>query len=780
MTSIGDTAGTVAGSAKSGIRTASEPERLMTIARYGLHDSSWSNVFKDIALLAAKVMEATSGAVNVVGEFSVWSAAHSDGIRIEIPREYGFCPRVVQSLTPVVVPDAQLDERFARMPSVAAGETRSYCGVPLISPEGLALGSVCAWGDKTNHPSPEQLESLLALSRQATALLEMRRQSQQFEKERLTHEMTARILGEIVSGTPVHELLSELALAIERQTSEEDTVCSILFVNNGQLRTAAAPSLPVEFSAAVDGLPAAENVGSCGRAAATGKPAMSSDIATDPAWSTVRDIALKYGFRSCFSVPVFDNDGNVTATFALYYHKPRHFDPEHSKLLTAWANLVGLAIMRSSEQEELRRNASTDPLTGLPNRTTLKDAIRDALERPMDDLRIAVFLFDLDGFKLLNDSLGHAHGDDFLVQLAQRLSIAFHNQSTVGRLGGDEFVVVHQGIRTEEEANELARSILDVARIPTRIAERTVTLTASVGIALSEPQSTPEEMLRQADAAMYTAKAKGRNTFVIADDSLRRKTFARFEMEVDLRDSTQRGGLSLLYQPNVALATGLVIGMEALARWNHSKHGNVPPSTFIPIAEESGLIHDLGEWVLKSACHAHARRRESDPFYDNVRLWVNISASQLDDSIFSTISNALNHSGLPANRLGLEITESVFMQNVASTSRILTRMRSSGISIAIDDFGTGFSSMAQLRKLPVDIIKIDRAFTEGIGVTGADESVVVAILRLGEALGIRVVAEGVETPQQRSRLLELGCKYAQGYLFGRPGHLDSFDTLIKV
>lgn len=757
-----------------------DDERLKAIRKYKLDDSSWLPIFNDIAKLAAQICNKPHGAVNIVGKNAVWNAARNAEPLNSTLNEFGFCPVVVNDARPLVVDDTSIDTQFERYPSVVSEIVGNYCGVPLYTPEGQPIGSICAWGSGKYLHATEIIDGLLALSRQATALLELHHKNYYLEQDKENQRLASKILADVVSGQPLKEVLTTLVTSIERQTENSGTRCSILLVEDGVLRHIAAPNLPAEFIAQIDNLPVGVSVGSCGQAAATGVPSVSYDISNDPNWEPLAELALAHNLRSCCSLPIFGEQGQVVATFALYYNNSRYPDPGHWKILDNWAALVGLAIVRSKDQDLLRRSASSDPLTGLPNRNSLTQIIEDSLKSRRHGTQVGVLLVDLDGFKLLNDSLGHAHGDEFIVQLSQRLDSYLGNDSKVCRLGGDEFVIVRNGIYSQREAAEFAEEILNVIRIPTLISGRSITLTGSIGIALSEQSSTAEELLRQADSAMYNAKSSGRNTYSVADEILRSQTMERFETEVDLRTAISKSELSVVYQPNIDMRTGVITGVEALLRWDHPEKGLIAPNVFIPIAEDSDLIIDIGAWVLLQACTHLAERRKYDPFIKNVRLWVNVSSKQLNSAFLATISQILETTKLPSNRLGLEITESIFMQDVKTISNVLIKLRASGVSIAIDDFGTGFSSLAQLRILPVDVIKIDKAFIDGIGATGADESVVVAIIRLAEALGIQIVAEGVETPAQRTRLIELGCNLAQGFLFSPPRHLDEIGDSILI
>jgi diguanylate cyclase (GGDEF)-like protein len=750
----------------SGVRAAE-------IERYGLGDPRWGLALRDVALMAAAILGEDRGAVTVVGDSTTWSLATTGGGAFEVANDVSYCSLVADEGRCIAFADTAIDPlataRSAQLPT----SVRRYAGAPFLSPAGIAVGAVCAWGPSPREVTDVEALALHALARQAQQVLELDRQSRQLHADRVHHKLLAALLSAIMAGHSLADVLADLARAVEEQAP--DVLCSVMLVEDGLLRTGAAPSLPAAFVDAIDGVAIGEDVGSCGRAAATGRPAVTGDIATDPRWRPFRDLALDCGLKACWSVPVFDQSGRVVATFGLYYRSHRRPSSEHWRAMHDWAKLAALAIQRATEHEHLRRSARTDALTGLANRATILADIESAIVHARAGSPPAVLLCDLDGFKVLNDSLGHVEGDAYLVHLAERLQAAELGEVSIGRLGGDAFVVVDPVAGDCSKAARLARQILDVVHQPTLVAGRPVLLSGSVGIALAEPGDTAGDLLRHADAAMYAAKTRSRNGYAMADEHLRRRITDRMELELDLRAAIEHGEITLVYQPKVDLCTGALVGVEALARWQHRVRGSIPPDVFVPIAEESGTIVDLGARVLHQACTEYASRLRRDPRLGAGRIWVNVSTRQLDRDLLSGVCDALASAGLPCSRLGLEITESAFMgdrDSVAAASEVLSELRRRGVEIAVDDFGTGYSSLAQLRHLPVDVLKIDKAFVDRIGADEADDRVVGAIVRLGDALGLRVVAEGIETEPQRRRLLALGCGYGQGYLFGRPAPLD--------
>ena len=407
-----------------------------------------------------------------------------------------------------------------------------------------------------------------------------------------------------------------------------------------------------------------------------------------------------------------------------------------------------------------------DPLTGLPNRTLVLDRIQKALDRGRRSGRhVAVLFCDLDHFKVVNDSMGHEVGDAVLVEISRRLGHALRAGDTAGRLGGDEFVVVCEDVGDEQEAIVVAERVQAAVREPATVGGRVVVPTVSIGIAVSGSHDVdPLTLLRDADTAMYRAKDHGRDRWDIVDIALRRRAMDRLDIEHALRAGLERGQLRLFYQPIVDLTTGRAVGREALLRWMHPERGLLAPAEFLHVAEESGLIGEIGRWVLGEATRM-AGAAGSDSGY----VAINVSAAQVSrPGLSGQVAAALIRSGLEAHRLVVELTESVMLSAAPSARPELAALDSLGVRVVVDDFGTGFSALSYLRDLPVSGIKVDRSFTAGMGLDPQCDRIVEALTGLGRGLGLDVVVEGVETPAQRDLLLELGCERAQGYLFGAP------------
>ncbi len=431
---------------------------------------------------------------------------------------------------------------------------------------------------------------------------------------------------------------------------------------------------------------------------------------------------------------------------------------------------------RKGFEDELRTRALHDPLTRLANRALFGDHVRHALARHRltDPRPHAVLLVDLDGFKAINDSLGHAAGDQVLVEFAGRLRAMVRPGDTAARLGGDEFGVLLENSSLREAA-VFAQELLDSVRGPVTLAGmvalhgQEVFLTGSVGVALSEPERDAGELLRNADVAMYAAKAAGRDRFEVFQPEMQEAALRRLDLETALRRAIEHQELVLHYQPIVALETGEVTGVEALVRWHHPERGLIPPAEFIPVAEASGLIKPMGVWVLEQACRQVRSWQQRFPHRAGLHVSVNASAVQIEDPRFlEEVLDCLQRSELAPEHLTLEITESLFMEDFASIAEKLRRLKELGVRFAMDDFGTGFSSLSYLRTLPIDVVKIDKAFVDGVTGSTDQSALVRAVIQLAHTFGLQTVAEGIEREDQLVALQMLGSDLGQGYLFSRP------------
>ena len=434
-------------------------------------------------------------------------------------------------------------------------------------------------------------------------------------------------------------------------------------------------------------------------------------------------------------------------------------------------------------REHFRHAAFHDALTGLPNRALLADHLKLSIERARvrADQLFAVLFLDLDRFKNINDSLGHAAGDQFLIKIAERLECCMRPTDTVARLGGDEFAVLLDGLESADDAARVAERVQEELSKPFRINGHEVYTTASVGITLcTAAYDCPENILRDADTAMYHAKENGKARYEIFDAAMHASVVARLRLENDLRRAVENQEFVVYYQPIVVLETGRIAGFESLIRWRHPERGFVSPAEFIPLSEETGLITEIGAWVLRESCRQMREWAAQSPTQQTLTISVNLSSRQLaQPDLVDRVKEILRETGLDPRRLRLEITESAVMGNPEAASRMLALLRELGIHLSIDDFGTGYSSLSYLHRFPVDTLKIDRSFVGRMCEGDENAEIVRTIITLADNLGMAVVAEGVETAEQCARLRELRCEYAQGYLFSRPVDAETASSLLQ-
>jgi len=441
-------------------------------------------------------------------------------------------------------------------------------------------------------------------------------------------------------------------------------------------------------------------------------------------------------------------------------------------------NTMAAKIERS--QEDLTHQASHDGLTGLVNRVLFTDRLGHALARTTRQQKpLAVMIVDLDGFKQVNDSLGHSAGDDLLVEVGRRLRTAVRAADTAGRMGGDEFAVLVEDLNDPGDAVRFAERIIESMRRPFIIGDHHLAVRCSIGIAVTDEQQTTEELLRNADLAMYAAKRRGKGRFEVFDPSMHQVAVLRAGLEDDLRRGVENEEFLLHYQPVVDLATNRITGVEALVRWQHPTRGLVPPAEFIPLAEDTGLILPIGRWVLREACRQVRLWQVDRAEPLAVRISVNVSVKQLEDPGFiGDVAQALRDSGLAPEALILEVTETVLAQDIVATGGFLKGLKQLGVRIAVDDFGIGYSSLNYLRRLPVDIVKIDRTFVSGLE-RPEEIALTTAIISLSKALKLQTLAEGVEQAEQAGELRALGCDAAQGYFFAEPVDATQMSTVLS-
>jgi diguanylate cyclase (GGDEF)-like protein len=614
-------------------------------------------------------------------------------------------------------------------------------------------------GDALSSRAGGKQRKRLSINQESSPLRDLGRAHHMLTAHYEVHELMLR-------EAPLDQVLTELVRGIERQADGMIGSLLLFDVDTRTLRHGAAPSLPAAYIEALDGTVVGPEVGSCGSAAHLAREVIVVDIERDPRWVEWRELARGNGLGACWSVPVLDASGAVLGTFALYYQAPRMPSKGELRLIRQASRLAAIAIERHRAHAELKRLATRDTLTGLPNRALLIDRLAQALARSRrTGSEAAVVFCDLDHFKLVNDSLGHDVGDWVLREVAGRLAGAVRPGDTVARFGGDEFVVVADAV-TADGARRLAARLHGALESPLQHPDSGEHLiSASLGIALAGADVDAQEAVRRADSALYEAKRDGVATRLYSEELHQRAT-AQLALHSALRGALAREELRLVYQPIVSAGDGAVIAFEALMRWDHPQLGCVSPARFIPAAEETGLIIELGDWALATAA-AQARRwaDEQRP----VAIAVNLSPRQLlDPELDARVQRILAESGLDPALLAIEVTETALLEHDVRAARSLTALAEIGVHVALDDFGTGWSSFARLRQLPIETLKIDREFVAGLGVDPDARAIVTAMIGLARGLDLWVTAEGVETEEQLELLRELGATHLQGYLLGRP------------
>lgn len=592
-------------------------------------------------------------------------------------------------------------------------------------------------------------------------------------------DLQRNTLETAATGISLPVVLENLVQEVEQMAP--DAVCSVLLLDSdGRLRNGASPSLAENFVRTIENLAIGDHAGTCGEAAYFGRAVETPDIALDPSWELLRSPALEAGLRACWAVPIRARDSRVLGTFAFYFRQPGGPGHFHRQIVDACAHLCGIAIEQRESESRIHALAFFDALTGLPNRALLADRVQLALmlaER--EGFETALLFVDLDRFKTINDSLGHAVGDRFLQVIARHFQSALRESDTLCRLGGDEFVVLLPDCNAAG-AIVVAEKLIAVASEEIVIDGRSMRAGASIGIAMHpEDASDYDTLMRNADTAMYQAKAAGRNGYRFFQRNMNESLSERLVLEIALRHAIKHNELSLHFQPQLHLESLKLYGAEALVRWQHPEMGPVSPAVFVTLAEECGLIDALGYWVLEEACRQMAIWQQQGIFVPAVS--VNLSPEQFrQPNMQQKISDTLARHGLTPAQIRLEITEGLMMRDSEATLQSLNALDEMGFKLAVDDFGTGYSSLSYLKRFPVSELKLDQTFVRDLGEDPDDRALASAVISIGQSLSMTVVAEGVENRTQLEFLRRQRCDVVQGYLFGRPMPPDEFAAWVRI
>jgi len=682
---------------------------------------------------------------------------------------------------------AELGRRELDVPGVGT------CAAIAVQITDAALGTLVVARHR-GALSPEEVDLLRAMTRVLGATVRMlrlldderglrersERQSEEnarllgtLRERQMLLERLARIQRSIVTRTALDEVLDRIVTGASELLGDEVVTLRLIETDTPeQMVLVASAGVEPELRRSERRRRVGEGV--AGQAVSEGRLVVIENYDTSPA----ADPAFaSSGVRAAMAAPVRER-GEIVGSLMVGTRRPgRSYSAAEREVLLTFAEHASLALTDARTVGDAIHQALHDPLTGLPNRALLLDRLRQALARATRSGANAAVLFcDLDTFKTVNDSLGHAAGDELLVGVARRLIAWVRPGDTAARFGGDEFVVLLEGIG-DEDIEAAAQRILDAFNEPFAVGDREVSVTASIGIAMGSNES--DELLRNADLALYRAKSKGKGRYELFAPEMHVAVVERLELEGDLRRGLEREEFYLDYQPIFKLRTGEIAGIEALARWRHPERGLLPPAEFIPVAEDSRLILPLGRWVLRDACLRAAAWRQRFLEHPALAMSVNLSSEQVREAeLVEEVEGALAESQLDPHSLILELTETAFMEDVDEIAARLRELKVLGVQLAVDDFGTGYASLQHLRRFPIDVLKIAKSFVDELGGTSDDSALARAIIDLGGSFQLRVVAEGIEHPAQLDRLMELGCDLGQGFHFARPMEPEAIERLL--
>ncbi|MGY1488623.1 putative bifunctional diguanylate cyclase/phosphodiesterase [Methylobacillus pratensis] len=698
-----------------------ETERLQALATYGLGQDRPLPALEPVVQIAARMFNMPVAAINMIGSDHVFFAASTGVGNVDMRRDVSFCAHAINQHNVMVVPDSHLDERFHDNPLVMGpANLRFYAGVPLISPEGHALGALCVIDGQPREFSEEDCERLRELAKMAVDRLELRRLELSTEQSRRPFEDFARNSPTAVVWFDAHRKIvtwNQAAAALHGYRLDE---------GEGLLVDQLIPERE--------------------------RPVFHQLVAQAVTTGTFDGISMPetaYGLRK---------DGSeFELGLSLFCWQ------EHGQLIFN-AHLQDITA-KKREEAELHRLATTDLLTGLANRGRFYREVEQALVAAKP---IAVLMLDLDGFKDVNDTLGHAVGDSILREIAHRLEHALGSSGLAARIGGDEFALLLHQLEDPAEAQAIAQSLIEALVDAIVIDHHEIRITASCGVAMA-PQHAQEalELIGNADLALFHAKRLGGAQSYVFVQALRMEAVARHLYGLELHRAVHDGEFVLFYQPQVRLSDGLLAGAEALIRWRHPERGLLSPAAFLPALENGPLAATVGNWVLDEACAQVAQWRRQG--LADFRMGVNLFGAQFRvDDLAKTVMSTLERHGLPPSALELEITENIVLEHDELALESIRRLREAGVGIAFDDFGTGYASLSLLKHYPLSRIKIDRSFVQGMLESQQDKTVVNAVIDMANAFSLDTIAEGIETAEQQKALLEIGCSEGQGYLFSRP------------
>ncbi|MCJ8293190.1 MAG: EAL domain-containing protein [Colwellia sp.] len=590
------------------------------------------------------------------------------------------------------------------------------------------------------------------------------------------------ILELIVNSSSLKKVLRAIVSSAELEFKE--VRCSILLLNEARtnLTVGAGQSLPDFYNQAIEGVAIGEGVGSCGSAAFTGKRVIVEDIATHAFWAPWAELAAKAKLGACWSEPIISSSGDVIGTFAIYHEQKSSPTKEQFDLIDNFSQLASIAIERVQANKAIWRHANFDSLTGLPNRNMMREHLALALRTcQRKRTKLAIIFLDLDNFKDVNDTLGHDVGDALLVEVAKRIKSVMRENDIVARLGGDEFVVIINELVDLQGLNSICQKIISKLSTPYSLVGETIHTSGSLGVTIYPDDATNIDiLLKNADQAMYSAKSLGRENYQFFTASMRDAINNRVALINDIRKAIDNEEFSLVYQPIINLSNNEIYKAEVLIRWNHPSKGFISPELFIPLAEETGLIIEISDWVFKAAIETIDTLRTE--FHPDFQLSINTSPLQYQADKGNIINwlVSLQKEGIAPGAIALEITENLLMESGDKINDMFELIHNAGIAISIDDFGTGYSSLSYLKLFKANYLKIDKSFVQKMVTESDDLALCEAIIMMANKLKMKVIAEGIETEQQQQLLQQLNCEYGQGYFFAKPLPFEQFKNYLAA
>jgi diguanylate cyclase (GGDEF)-like protein/PAS domain S-box-containing protein len=762
-----------------------EEARLAALHQVQILDTEPEERFDQLAQFAAEICEVAMAVICFVTADSCWPKSQFGYDLGEVARDHSIAAWVVADTAPVLIPDVTLDERFSYHPFVTKEpQIRFYAGVPLMTPGGHAIGVLAVFDPHLQELAPAQIKMLqqvarlvmeqLELSSLANAWAEAKADCEQLKQRLILNEKLLRRMEQ--HNALQAKNITDLKLQLNEQKSLGEMYSLIAKSSNDGIWDWDLKSNKVLYDERWKAL--------------LGYPPEERFETIDDWFNRIHPDDLEM-----FHTEIEANLMGESLVFK-NEHRLQHRDGSYrwvlSRGLTAKneagaiyrlaGSIIDITDSKGAEQQ-LLHNAFHDVLTGLPNRALFMDRLKRSLNRTKyrPDYLFAALFLDLDRFKVINDSLGHQVGDELLIAIARRLEKCMRPGDMIARLGGDEFAVIIDNLKFPEDALQAAERLHQEMSIPYLLSGREVYASASIGVALSQAHhETAQDFLRAADTAMYHAKSRGRGCVELFDTEMHARALGQLQIETDLRRALQREEFRIFYQPIVSTDMRQVRGFEALVRWEHPEQGLLSPVRFMQVAEETGLVIPIDQWVLREACAQLREWQQEFPMNPLLSISVNLSGKQFaHPDLCDKVSRILDETGVIPLSVKLEITESSLVENPDAAAQILRQLKELGVRISLDDFGTGYSSLSYLHRFPIDVLKIDRSFVNRMSVSKNSE-IVRTIITLAINLGMEVIAEGVETEEQVAQLASMRCDYVQGYLFSQPMPAQAVHELLTI